>query len=195
MEIILNCGDKINIPDGCKAEIKDGVITIEKGEPKFKDGDILAYVGNTDNTSTFIYRGEDDNGSHKYYVGINVYKRLSISDNDARWGKEALRPATEEEKQFLFKKMSEQKLWWNVEEKMVEKIRWRAEKEGLYYFLTTSLKVAKFEEDYKEVTSCRYAACNYFRTEEDARKAAELAKATLKKFHEENSQDEKDNVQ
>lgn len=30
MEIILNCGDKINIPDGCKAEIKDGVITIEK---------------------------------------------------------------------------------------------------------------------------------------------------------------------
>ena len=35
---------------------------------------------------------------------------------------------------------------------------------------------------------------NYFRTEEDARKAAELVKATLKKFHEENSQDEKDNV-
>ena len=30
MEIVLNCGDKINIPDGCKAEIKDGVITIEK---------------------------------------------------------------------------------------------------------------------------------------------------------------------
>ena len=30
MEIILTCGDKINIPDGCKAEIKDGVITIEK---------------------------------------------------------------------------------------------------------------------------------------------------------------------
>ena len=30
MKIILNCGDKINIPDGCKAEIKDGVITIEK---------------------------------------------------------------------------------------------------------------------------------------------------------------------
>lgn len=195
MEIILNCGDKINVPQGCKAKIKDDVITIEKEEPKFKDGDILAYVGNTDNTSTFIYKGEDGNGRHKYYVGINVCKRLSISDNDARWGKEALRPATEEEKQFLFKKMAEQKLRWNAEEKRVEKIRWRAEMEGFYYFFTTALDVAKAEEDGKEVANHRYSAYNYFRTEEQAEKAAELVKATLKKFHEENSQDEKDNVQ
>ena len=68
----MNCGDKINIPEGCKAEIKDGVITIEKEEPKFKDGDILAYVGSTDNTSTFIYKDEDENGSHKYYAGITI---------------------------------------------------------------------------------------------------------------------------
>lgn len=41
MKIILNCGDKINIPDGCKAEITDGVITIEREVKEFKDGDIL----------------------------------------------------------------------------------------------------------------------------------------------------------
>lgn len=180
MEIILNCGDKINIPDGCKAEIKDGVITIEKEEPKFKDGDILAYVGSTDNTSTFIYKGEDGNGSHKYYVGINVYKRLSISDNDARWGKESLRPATEEEKQFIFDKLAEQGLRWNAEEKRVEKIRWRAEMEGFYYFFTTALYVAKAEEDGKEVVNHRYAAYNYFRTKEQAEKASELVKWALK---------------
>lgn len=45
MEIILTCGDKINIPDGCKAEIKDGVITIEEEITevgKFKEGDFFA---------------------------------------------------------------------------------------------------------------------------------------------------------
>ena len=80
--------------------------------------------------------------------------------------------------------MKEQGLRWNAEEKKVEKIRWRAVKEGFYYFLTTSLNVAKAEEDCKEVASHRYATHNYFRTEEQAEKAAELVKATLKKFHE-----------
>lgn len=188
MEIILKCGDKVNIPEGCKAEIKDGVITIEKEEPKFKDGDILAYVGNTDNTSTFIYKGEDENGSHKYYAGITIYNKLSISDDRVdRWGRKEVRPATEEEKQFLFKKMAEQSLRWNAEEKKVENIRWRAEKEGFYYFFTTALNVAKAEEDGKEVASHRYAAYNYFRTEEQAEKASELVKEALKRFHEENS--------
>nr|DAX71551.1 MAG TPA: hypothetical protein [Caudoviricetes sp.] len=195
MEIILNCGDKINIPEGCKAEIKDGVITIEKEGEKFKDGDILAYVGNTDNTSTFIYRGEDANGSHKYYMGINVYKRLSISDNDARWGKEALRPATEEEKQFLFKKMAEQKLWWNAEEKRVEKIRWRAKKPQSYFFVDKTINPAEEEESGDVIDDVLWRKFNYFRTQEQAEEAAKLVKATLKKFHEENSRHEKDNVQ
>lgn len=104
MEIILNCGDKINVPEGCKAEIKDGVITIDK-----------------------------------------------------------------------------------------EKIRWRAEKDEDFYFVGIFGEVITrrgWDEDGK-----LWKAYNYFRTEEDARKAAELVKATLKKFHEENSQDEKDNVQ
>lgn len=55
MEIILNCGDKINIPDGCKAEIKDGVITIEE--------------------ETIIWKAEKDEDF--YFVGIfgEVVKR------------------------------------------------------------------------------------------------------------------------
>lgn len=197
MEIILNCGDKINVPQGCKAKIKDDVITIEKEEPKFKDGDILAYVGNTDNTSTFIYKGEDGNGSHKYYVGINVYKRLSISDNDARWGKEALRPATEEEKQFLFKKMAEQKLRWNAEDKEIEKIRWRATRGEIYFIINlhAGYSVESSVDYYDKDDNEFYKSFNYFKMKEDAKKATELVKATLKKFHEENSQDEKDNVQ
>lgn len=197
MEVILNCGDKINVPEGCKAEIKDGVITIEREVKEFKDGDIL-----TSNTMdcVIIYRnrGRRMHPEAAYYHCYASRERLRVADDDSDsfcGNVNSFHLATEKEKQFLFDKLAEQSLRWNAEEKKVEKIRWRAVKEGFYYFLTTSLNVAKAEEDCKEVASHRYAACNYFRTEEQAEKAAELVKDTLKKFHEENSRHEKDNVQ
>ena len=185
MEIILNCGDKINIPDGCKAEIKDGVITIEKEGEKFKNGDILVYVGCTDNTSTFIYKGEDNNGSYKYYAGLDVDKRLSISDDDARWGKEALRPATAEETQYLFDKMAEQNLRWNAEDKKIEKIRWRAKQSQSYFFIDKDINSMEEEESGDAIDDILWRKFNYFRTQEQAEEAAKLVKATLKKFNEE----------
>ena len=96
MEIILSCGDKINIPDGCKAEIKDGVITIEK-----------------------------------------------------------------------------------------ERIRWKAEKDEDFYFIGIFGEVVKRSPPHLDDEGLWFAY-NYFRTQEHAEKAAELIKATLKKFHEEN---------
>ena len=96
MKIILNCGDKINIPDGCTAEIKDGVITIEK-----------------------------------------------------------------------------------------EKIRWIAEKDENFFFVGIYGEVVMHRSC--EQGEKLWREYNYFRTKEQAEKAAELVKATLKKFHEENS--------
>lgn len=185
MEIILNCGDKINIPDGCTAEIKDGVITIEKEREKFKNGDILAYVGCTDKTSTFIYKGEDQNGSYKYYVGITIYNKLSISDDRVdRWGRKEVRLATEEEKQFLFKKMAEQGLRWNAEEKKLEIIRRRVENGNTYYVLGWNMRAYELIEDKRVCDGGAFEIGNYFHTKEQAEKAAELVKATLRKFHE-----------
>lgn len=93
MKIILTCGDKINIPDGCTAEIKDGVITIEK-----------------------------------------------------------------------------------------EKIRWIAEKDENFFFVGIYGEVVMHRSC--EQGEKLWREYNYFRTKEQAEKAAELVKATLKKFHE-----------
>ena len=41
MEIKLSAGDKIQVPAGCMATIKENAIIIEKEEQEFKDGDIL----------------------------------------------------------------------------------------------------------------------------------------------------------
>lgn len=182
MKIILKCGDKINVPEGCKAEIKDGVITIEKEKSTFKRGDFVTSIGGT--RTGIVYECRDNNGDPVIYMHW---------DNDSKLGEfkkrqaKVFRLATEEERQTITAKMAEQNLRWNAEKKELEWIRWRAEKGSYYHFITTAFNIAEAEEDRKEVANHRYSAYNYFRTEEDARKAAELVKDTLKKFHEENS--------
>nr|DAG98489.1 MAG TPA: JmjC domain, hydroxylase [Crassvirales sp.] len=46
MKVELQAGDKITIPEGCKAIINDGSVVFEK-EQGFKDGDIVISDINT----------------------------------------------------------------------------------------------------------------------------------------------------
>ena len=177
MEIILNCGDKINIPEGCKATIEDGVITIVREKVEFKDGDILI---SKRKTNIVIFKEQYDDYCFRSYYNSAGYE----DDND--WDIEAFCSATEEEKQYLFDKMAEQGLRWNAEDKKIEKIRWRATRGDIYFIInlyagySVESSIEYDDEDDNEF----YNSFNYFKTKENARKAAELIKATLKKFHE-----------
>ena len=181
MEIILNCGDKINIPDGCKAEIKDGVITIEKEESTFKRGDFVTSIGGT--RMGIVYECRDNNGDPVIYMHW---------DNDSKLGEfkkrqaKVFRLATEEETQYLFDKMAEQGLRWNAEDKEIEKIRWRATRGEIYFIINlhAGYSVESSVDYYDKDDNEFYKSFNYFKMKEDAKKATELVKATLKKFHE-----------
>lgn len=185
IELQLQCGDTIAIPDGCKATIKDGVVIFEK-EEKFKDGDILVSFVSEERYNAFIYKGTDKNGFHSYYVGVDVCKLLSISTSPSnRWGCYDLSYATEEEKQLLFDKMKEQGLKWNAEEKKVEKVRWRASFDERYYYVNHFLGCTQDIEESHIFEKERWEVGNYFRTEEYAKEAAKRVKETLRNYHEE----------
>ena len=189
MEIKLQCGDTIAIPDGCKATIKDGSVVIEKEEQKeqeFKDGDVLAYKNSSSNTFPFIYKDTDEDGFYIFYVGVDCSENIQLLDDaDDRWGNAPLRHATEEEKQLLFDKMKEQDLRWNAEEKRVEKLRWRADVGVKYYFVDSLLDVLYIKECWSSLCNKHYSARNYFRTEEQAEEAAKRIKEVLFNYHEE----------
>lgn len=186
MEIILNCGDKIKIPDGCKAEIKDGVITIEKEEPKFKDGDILVDSTISFLTYPFIVKGEWEDGCYRYYVGVNKGGDLSFPTENEYWTCERARLATEKEKQMLFDRLEKQGLRWNAIEKRLEDIRWRAKEGDAFYYIDSMLVVSMDHDNMMGLDNKKFLAYNYFKTREQAEKATELIKETLKKFHEDN---------
>lgn len=185
MEVKFNAGDSLNIPEGCKAVIKDDVVVFEK-EQEFKDGDILAHLNYLNYRCPFIYKGTDKNGFHKYYIGLDVLNCITLPNcTDARWGNGTLRHATEEEKQLLFDKMKEQDLRWNAEEKRVEKLLWRADVGEEYYHLGTQGIPMEDKEGGLIVDANRYKFGNYFRTEEYAKEAAKRVKETLRNYHEE----------
>ena len=178
MKVELQNGDRITIPEGCKAQINGNEVVVEEEEKEevrgVKDGDILtSKMGNV-----LIFKESVGCGQFTSH-----YNTANFPNN--YWFSASFRCATEEEKQLLFDKMEEQGLRWNAEEKKVEKIRWRAPENHKYWYCSNNLEVVKITDcgyncDYK-----MYNCGNYFRTEEQAQEAAKRMKETLRKYHEE----------
>lgn len=177
MEVKFNAGDMCAIPDGCKATIKDGVVVFEKEVQEFENGDVLcsAYSG-----TMVIFKEKEKDGSRHFYSHYNTDR-----SSNKGWYSAAFRHATEKEKQLLFKKMKEQGLKWNAEEKRVEKVRWRARKREEYRFMNTDFTTVNTTELGDDVDTNRYAALNYFHTKEQAEEAAKRVKEVLRNYHEE----------
>ena len=178
MEVKLKAGDSLNIPEGCKAVIKDNVVVFEREEKEevqeFKDGDVLTSIAGV----VLIFKRDD--GCDQFTSHYNTGNFLNNS-----WQKPHFRHATEEEKQTLFDKMKEEGLQWNAEEKRVEKIRWRAKKGGDYYFIDVDLTVKSIDDTYSTFDNKLWNALNYFHTEEQAGEVARRMKEVLSKYHEE----------
>lgn len=179
MEVKLKAGDSLNIPEGCKAVIKDNVVVFEKEEKEeergFKDGDVLRSICDHE---VLIFKKSTDSeyfSSHYNYSG---------KDNNM-WLIDAFRHATEEEKQLLFDKMKEDGLQWNADENRVEKIRWRAGGEGFYYFVDEELDAVAMTDNDNKYSDLLWNNYNYFRTKEQAKEAARRIKEVLLRYHEE----------
>lgn len=184
MKVELQNGDRITIPEGCKAQINGNEVVIEKEEKSedFKRGDILVSLSN----EIILVDDYDFKGGHLYsFVHVDRSGQLS-KEPYFQWNEwHDWRLATDEEKQLLFDKMKEQGLRWNAEEKRVENIRWRAKKGKEYYYVGNQGSVMiDIEGDYC-IDEKRHKSGNYFRTKEQAEEAAKRMKEVLRKFHEE----------
>lgn len=177
MKVELQAGDTIAIPDGCKATIKDGSVVIEEEVQEFENGDVLCSVYNG---AIVIFKEKEKDGSRYFYSHYNTDR-----SSNKGWNSAAFRHATEKEKQLLFKKMKEQGLKWNAEEKRVEKLRWRADVGVKYYYVSNLLACLPDIEESHIFDKDRWKVGNYFRTKEQAEEAARRVKETLKTYHEE----------
>ena len=166
MEIKLSVGDKLNIPENCKATIEDNQIIIEEQKEEFKDGDILK---SNYNEAIIIFKAFDNDG-----------KMLSYSNNYADindgWLVDSFRHATEKEKQAFFDELKAKGLRWNAETKTMEKIRVRVKNGGKYLTINEFGEVAELNDYYSLFDDRKYNSGNYYLPEE-REQAEEDAKA------------------
>ena len=124
MKVELQNGDRITIPEGCKAIVNGNEVVVEKEEKEFKRGDVIV---SKMNEILLVITYDFDSNLLTSFVNIDAHGNL-FNNPYQKWNvSHDWRLATDEEKQLLFDKMKEQGLRWNAEEKRTENIRWRAE--------------------------------------------------------------------
>ena len=189
---------KITLPKGAKvytidAKADDGVLNVTVNlEQKYvpKDGDIVyaQWEGDRSNYKwIFIYKKSltdpYKNCDVYAYLGIE-HDRKPVSElhfNESCTSQELLRPATEAEKQRLFDALAKQGKRWNAEKKCVEDLpRWRAKKNGTYYYVNDDSSIRETKEMEWAIDNDFYNVGNYFRTREAAEKVAEQIKDIFK---------------
>lgn len=174
MEIKLNAGDKIQIPTGCKATIKDNQIIIEEQKEVFKEGDILHSIFDG---IMIIFKEFGKTGEMSSHYDND---RLNISE---WWLVASFRHATEEEKQDFFDELKAKGLRWNAEAKTMERIRKRAKKGREYLIVNRLGDVVKLVDEHSTFDDMNYNLGNYFLPEEieEAELAAKFIRAIYEK--------------
>lgn len=178
MEIKLSAGDKINIPENCKAIIENNQIIIEKQKEEqkeeFKDGDILRSV----QTGTIvIFKSYQTNLKDNFCSHYN-----NSNDSNFSWAPVAFRKTTDEEKQVFFDKLKANGLRWNTETKTMERIRNRVEKGEKYLSITGVGSVRIVIDNYCPFNDTDFSSGNYYLPHE--RKQAEEDAKAIRAFFE-----------
>lgn len=175
MEIKLNAGDKIQVPENCKATIEDNQIIIEEQKEEFKDGDILHSKKYTRFVIFSNYNREHKGLFESYFNNTN--------EPNSAWFAGFFRHATEEEKQTFFAELEAKGLRWNAETKTMERIRKRAKWGETYYYISSNCKVYNTTEAGLPFEDENYNIGNYYLPEEreQAEEDAKAIKAIFEK--------------
>jgi hypothetical protein len=151
MELTLNIGDNINIPENCEINVNNNVLTIKEKIP-FKDGDILH--ANSGNTIVIFARYRNGDFFDTYY-------NTDSSDN-TYWNAHIFRHASEREKQKFLDDLRSKGLQWNAETKRMENIGKRVKKYERYLYINSYMDVIEKTDEYSVFDNQFYALGNYY---------------------------------
>lgn len=179
MELKLNSGDVITIPDDCKAVIKDKIITVEKEVQELNDGDFCT-VRTPHASWVFIYKSNRSYYSSFCHAIIVVGSKKIEYNNWCDTLEENTRLATEEEKQLLLDAIHADGKDWDAENKQIVDCRWKPKIGDAYYYIDCFLDVVDDIWSDDRMDALVYTNCNCFKTEEEAKKYANKFSEILK---------------
>ena len=179
MELKLNSGDVITIPDDCKAVIKDKIITVEKAVQEFKDGDFVS-LNDLGAKILMIYKSKKEWYHADCHVSVCIDRRKNyVSYNDCCVCDDA-RIATEEEKQFLLDALHSDGKDWDADNKQIVYYQCKPKIGDNYYYIDCFLDVVDDIWSGDRMDDLVYTSGNCFKTKEEAQKYADKFSKILK---------------
>ena len=179
MELKLNSGDTITIPDDCKAVIKDKIITVEKTVQEFKDGDFCV-SNNYGKNWIYIYK------SNRTYYSSFSHAIMVVGSKKIEYNswcdtlEENTRLATEEEKQILLDALHADGKDWDADKKQIVDYRRKPKIGDAYYYIDCFLDVVDDIWSDDRMDDLVYTSGNCFKTKEEAQKYADKFSKILK---------------
>ena len=173
MELKLNSGDVITIPDNCKAVVKDKIITVEKEVQEFNDGDFVA-TKNYRGKFLMIYNSERGNSSAYYHAATynEYYECRVVSYNDWCFCYD-FHIATEGEKQLLLDALDADGKDWDADNKQIVDCRRKPKIGDNYYYIDLFLDVVDDIWSDDRMDALVYTSGNFFKTKDEAQKYAD----------------------
>ena len=100
-----------------------------------KDGEVVVYM-NDDLPTIYIYRAGKPNNTFYYaaYSTLNQVVFVSNGTDHLCGNREDIRPATEQEKQKLFDKLTEEGFAWDSEKRQIVRFKWKPRENERYYY-------------------------------------------------------------
>ena len=151
---------------------------------ELNDGDYLTHEDGT----IVIYRESkkdpllENMYFHAYYANEVLHFQNSTSSY-YDYIRRGYRFSTSEEKKRINNVLSENGLYYDEKEKCLKKLRWRAKKNCMYYYIDfndpNSFCVASRTETFDYIDECKFNTHNYFQTEKEAEKKLSSIKSIL----------------
>lgn len=181
MELKLNAGDVITIPDGCRAVVKDKIIAIEKEVQEFKDGDFVSF-NEFGWRCLMIYKSTEEASNANYYHAAmyNRHCKNSVVCYDYWSFCYDSRIATEEEKQLLLDALHADGKDWDADKREIVDYKWKPKVGDTYYYIDCFFNVVDDHWSDGRLDNSAYNNGNCFKTEEEAQKYADKFSEILK---------------
>lgn len=180
MELKLNSGDTITIPDDCKAVIKDKIITVEKEVQEFKDGDFVSSKS-FGSRCLIIYKSKEEGSNVNYHAAMyNCYCKNSVVCYNYWFFCDDSRIATEEEKQLLLDALHADGKDWDADKKEIVGYKWKPEIGETYYCVNGNINATSEYWTGIDWDVLTYNNGNCFKTKYEAQKYADKFSEILK---------------
>ena len=177
-----------NIPSGCTSvtveQVGNQIITSFEPEKYIpKTGDCVKIKSNIDDDYVVcVFYSTNERGNYCNlgdYVGSSKYVYQDNSETAFNEEFKIIEKLTPEEFQAEFAKLG---YVYDFETHTASKIRWRANEGEQYFYVSSMFEVISDTEDFFSFDDNCYNTGNYFKTESEAKEAAEFLKQQLKQF-------------